>query len=268
MSVAARINSAHVRIEMIPVGRSEIPGPELFWMREWDRWFELCFQVALIRRNDRVILVNTGPAEDLAPMNAQWASFLGERATMRRQPGEFIVDALRARGVMVEDVTDIVLTPLQLYTVSNVPRFPNATVHVAKRGWIHFHTTHDHPHDDRDSSLPPEVLSYLVGEAWSRVCLLEDEDEIMEGVRTWWAGAHHRASLVVEVDTARGVVALSDAYFYLENVEKRHPIGITENMYEALACYDRVARSSQLVLPLYDPKNLKRFPGGLVSDGM
>jgi hypothetical protein len=248
---------------MIPVGRSEIPGPELYWMREWDRWFELCFQVALIRAGDRIVLVNTGPAEDLTPMNRQWAGFLGERAAMRRAEGEFIVDALAAHGVAPSDVTDVVLTPLQLYTVSNVPRFERATFHISKRGWIHFHTTHSHPHDDRDTCLPPEVLAYLVGPAWPRVHLLEDEDEVCAGVRTWWAGPHHRATVVVEVETAAGVAAISDAFFHVGNVEQRHPIGISESMYEALACYDRVARAADIVLPLYDPTNLERFPDGL-----
>jgi len=236
-------------------------------MREWDRWFDLCFQVALIRGNGRVVLVNTGPAEDLGPMNSQWTGFLGGRAAMRRDEGEFVVDALAARGVPPHEVTDVVLTPLQLYTVSNVPRFERATFHLSKRGWSHFHTTHSHPHDDRDTCLPPEVLAYLVGPAWPRVHLLEDEDEICDGIRTWWAGTHHRASVVVEVDTPAGVAAISDAYFYIDNVEQRHPIGINENMYEALACYDRVARTATFVLPIYDPKNLERFADGVISEG-
>jgi len=255
------------RLEMISVGRSEIPGPELFWMREWDKWFELCFQVALIRGRGRVVLVNTGPAEDLGPMNAQWESFLGPRAAMRREPGEFIVDALEARGVHSGDVTDVILTPFQLYSVSNVARFPNAQIHLSKRGWLHFHTTHAHPHDDRESSLPPDVLNYLVGSAWPRVRLLNDEDEVVEGIRTWWAGCHHRASIVVEVDTELGVAAISDAYFYLENVKMPHPIGIAENIYEAGTCYERVSRVADVVLPLYDPKNLERFANGVVTGG-
>jgi hypothetical protein len=255
------------RVELLPQGRGDIPGPELYWMRDFGEWYELCFQVVLIRGNDRVILVNTGPAEDLRPMNEQWAGFLGERAALRRGEGEFIIDSLQARGVEPADVTDIILTPLQLYTVSNVTRFPNATIWISKRGWVHFHTTHAHPHDDRDACLPPEVLQYLVGPAWPRVRLLEDEDEVAPGVRTWWAGTHHRASVCVEVDTAEGVAAISDAYFYAENVDTNHPIGINENMYEALACYERVRQTADIVLPLYDPKNLERYPDGVVSAG-
>ncbi len=251
-------------LRMLPVGTSEIPGPELFWMSEWESWFPLLFQVGLIQGPGVVALVNTGPAADLEPMNRGWAAFLGERAAMRREPGQFIVDHLATLGVQPSDVTHVILTPLQLYSVSNVLSFPNAQICIARRGWIHFHTTHAHPHDNRDTSLPPEIVTALVTDAWPRVRLLDDEEEIVPGIRTWWSGGHHRASLAVEVDTPNGTAVLSDSFFYLENVENNHPIGISENMYECLAAHER-ARLSDIILPLYDPKNLERFPGGVVA---
>lgn len=253
------------RVEILPMGRGDIPGPELYWMRDFDQWYELLFQALLLRNDSRVVLVNTGPAQDLTAMNEQWASFLGERAALRREPGQFILDSLAERGVAPGDVTDIILTPLQLYTVSNVDRFPNARIWISRRGWVHFHTTHSHPHDDRDSSLPPHILQYLVGPAWPRVHLLDDEHEIAPGLRTWWAGTHHRASVCVECDTEAGVMMASDAMFYLDNVQSNHPIGINENIYEALAAYERVRRDADLVVPLYDPGNLDRFAGGVVA---
>lgn len=251
-------------IRMLPVGSSEIPGPELFWMSEWEQWFPLLFQVGLIQGPGVVALVNTGPAEDLDPMNRGWASFLGERAAMRREEGQFILEHLTTLGISPLEITHVILTPLQLYSVSNVLSFPNAEICISRRGWIHFQTTHDHPHDNRDTSLPPEILTALVTTAWPRVRLLDDEDEIAPGLRTWWSGGHHRASVAVEVDTDAGTAVLSDTFFYLENVDRDHPIGISENMYECLAAHER-ARTSDIVLPLYDPKNLQRFPGGVVT---
>ncbi|AEV85067.1 hypothetical protein ACWT_4043 [Actinoplanes sp. SE50] len=249
----------------LAVGHSQIPGPELFWMRDWEQWHPLTFQTVLIRGNGVTALVNTGPARDLEPMNRGWAAFLGERAAMRREEGEFVLDQLARVCVSSEEVTHVILTPLQLYSVSNVLAFDNAVICISERGWRHFHTTHRHPHDDRSTSLPDEILVPLVTTAWPRVRLLADEDEVAPGIRTWWAGAHHRASVVVEVDTESGVVAISDAYFHLENVEQDHPIGITENIYEALAVHERVRRTAAIVLPLYDPKNFARFPDGRVA---
>lgn len=252
-------------VTTMAVGDSIIPGPELYWMSNFDEWFPLTFQAVLIRGNGVVALVNTGPAEDLEPMNAGWASFLGEKARMQRADGQFIIDQLASLGVNPEDVTHVILTPLQLYTVSNVLAFPAATVCIAKRGWVHFHTTHDHPHDNRATSIPDEILTELVTTAWPRVRLLEDEDEIAPGLRTWWSGGHHRASIVIEADTARGTVAISDTYFHARNVTDNVPLGINENMYEVLACYERVRRTADVILPLYDPANFERHPGGHVA---
>lgn len=249
-------------IDCLPMGIGEVPGPEVFWMNDWEEWYPLAFQVVLIRGNGVVALVNTGPALDLTPMNDGWASFLGERARLAREPGQFVIDQLARHGVLPGDVTHVILTPLQLYTVSNVLSFPNASIHLSKRGWIHFNTMVDHPHDDRDTSIPPAILKELVTTAWPRVVLLEDEDEIVPGLRTWWAGSHHRATVAVEVDTTEGTVVISDAFFYLENLERNRPIGICENIYEAETAYER-ARQAAIALPLYDPKNFSRFPDGI-----
>lgn len=247
------------------MGRGEVPGPEVFWMSRWDEWLPLDFQAVLIRGNGIVALVNTGPAQDLEPMNRGWESFLGERARFQRKEGEYILEQLERNNVTPEEVTHIFLTPLQLYSVSNILEFPNADYYISKIGWEHFHTTHSHPHDDRDTSIPPEILKELVGAAWPRVKLLDVEEEIAPGLRTWWTGSHHRASYAVEVDTDNGVVVITDAFFLLENVEEDHPIGICENIYEALAAQERARRDADIILPLYDPKNFERFPGGVVA---
>ncbi|MBK5237910.1 MAG: hypothetical protein JJE28_02225 [Actinomycetales bacterium] len=233
-------------------------------MSGWDKWFTLSFQSILVRGNGVVAIVNTGPAEDLEPMNAGWASFLGERAKFSRGEGEFILDQLSQHGVSPLDVTHVFLTPLQLYSVSNVLAFPNARILISRKGWEHFHTTHEHPHDDRDTSIPPAILTEFMGDVWPRIVLLEDEETVVPGIRTWWTGSHHRASYAVEIDTPKGVVVTTDAFFYLENVELNHPIGICENIYEAMTAHAR-AKRADIILPLYDPKNFERFPGGIVA---
>lgn len=249
----------------LAVGSSVIPGPELFWMSHFDSWFPLTFQSVLLQGDGITALVNTGPAEDLGPMNDGWAAFLGEKARMERGEGEFVIDALRSRGVAPEDITHVILTPLQLYSVANVLRFPLATICIARRGWVHFHTTHQHPHDNRATSIPDEILVPLVTTEWPRVRLLDDEDEIAPGLRTWWSGGHHRASIVVEADTAQGVVAISDSYFYERNVTENLPLGINESLQETLDCYARVRRGADIIVPLYDPANFERFPGGRIA---
>ncbi len=251
-------------VRSLSVGHADIPGPELFWMSSWNDWFTLTFQVVLIQGNGVTALVNTGPGRDLRAMNELWVKILGERAPKRRSDEEFITEALARAGVTPEDVTHVILTPLQLYSTSNVPLFTHANICLSKRGWIHYHTTHQHPHDVRWNSIPRDVLVHMVTDAWDRIRLLEDEDEIAPGLRTWWAGTHHRATIAVEVDTSAGTVVISDAFFYYENVEENRILGINESMYEALACYER-ARKADHRLPLYDPKVFERYPDGVIA---
>ena len=251
-------------VRLLHLGDADCPGPELYWMSDWDQRYRLAFQAMLVRGPGVTALIGTGPAEDLTAMNEQWASFLGDWAAMRREPGQWLPDQLAALGVAPEDITHVLLTPLQLYTVSNVPLFPNARICLTERGWAHFHRTHRHPHDDRDACLPPHVLGYLIGEAWDRVRLLADEDEVAPGIRTWWTGSHHRASMAVEMDTPAGVVTVTDAYFTRRNLDTDHPIGICENIYEALAAHERVRRIADHALTLYDPEQLERYPDGIV----
>lgn len=252
-------------VRLLNVGDGDVPGPEVYWMSDWDQWYTLAFQAVLIQGDGVTALVGTGPARDLTPMNAQWASFLGERAAMRREEGQWIGELLASVGVAPQDVTHVLLTPLQLYTTSNVTLFPNATIALTERGWTHFHRTHAHPHDDRWSCLPPEVLLYLTHEAWDRVRLLADEDEVVPGIRTWWTGSHHRASMAVEVDSTAGVVTITDAYFTQRNLDTDRPIGICENIYEALAAHARVRRVADIPLTIYDIGQRDRFPDGIVA---
>lgn len=252
-------------VQVLGVGRTEIPGPELFWMAEWDRWFPLSFNVVLIRHGDVTALVNTGAPADLGPINEIWSSIFGERGRYLREPHETIEAQLARVGVHPDEVTHVVATPFQLYSTAGIPLFRNAQICLSKRGWLHFHTTKEHPHDNRWTSLSREVLVHLVTDGWDRVRLLEDTDEIVPGLRTWWAGTHHRASVAVEVDSTAGTVVASDAFFYFENVEDNRLLGINENMYEAIACYERTRRVADHIVPLYDPRVFDRYPDGVVA---
>lgn len=252
------------KVTALSMGIGEIPGPELFWMNDFDQWHTINFQVMLIQGEGVTALVNTGPPEDLEPMNQGWEAFLGKRARFQRREGEFLLDQLARVGVEPSEITHVILTPLQLYTTGNVQHFPNAQICLSRAGWIHYMTSKEHPHDDKDTSIPPELISRMVTDLWPKLCLLEDEDSIAPGINTWWAGSHHRASIAVEVATAQGQAVITDAFFTMENLTRNRPIGICENIYEALEAHRR-AQESDIILPLYDPSNFERFPGGVVA---
>jgi hypothetical protein len=70
---------------------------------------------------------------------------------------------------------------------------------------------------------------------------------------------------VVEIDTEAGVVAVSDSFFYYENVEQGKLLGLCENMYEALNCNARVLKNADHIVPIHEPKVFARYPGGLIA---
>lgn len=254
-------------VKSLSVGTVQVPGPELYWMSDWDVWYDLEFQIVLMQAPGINVLVNTGPPPDLAPINSMWMSSLGERGELKRTQEQEVPNVLKRSGLSPDDITHVIVTPFQLYSTGNITLFTNAEICVSKRGWVHYHTSHSHPHDSRWHSIDEPTLIYLVTEAWPRVRLLEDEDTVVPGIRTWFAGTHHRASLAVDVDTAVGTVCISDAFFTYRNVEDGQILGINENMYEALATYERARSTTDIRLPLYDPEVFVRYPDGVVAPG-
>lgn len=238
-------------------------------MSRWDEMLPLGFNVTVLRDGEHVVLVNTSPPETTVEIEAEFPAmrYLHDAPTgdLRRDSGEQLVDRLADLGIAPDDVTHVLLTPLELYTTGQLHRFRTARIGITRRGWVHFHTTHEHPHDSRWRSIPRETLIALVTDSWHRVLLLDDEHEVLPGLRTWWCGAHHRESMVCEVDTADGVVAISDAFFTYENVEQDRLLGLNESMAETLAANARVRRSADHIVPIHDPAVFDRYPGGVVA---
>lgn len=256
-------------VRALSVGESKIRGPQVFWMACWDEILPLAFNVTLVQGNGLTALVNTSPPDDDAYVRERFPSmrYLHDApdGDLVRSPAQTMEGALASVGLTPDDVTHVVLTPFELYTTGTLDLFRQAQICLAKRGWVHFHTTHDHPHDSRWRSFPEPILVDLVTTSWDRVRLLEDEDEIGPGLRVWWSGVHHRESIVVEIDTAVGIVAVSDSFFYYENVEDGRLLGLCENMYEALACNERVLRTAQHIVPIHDPKVFARYAHGVIA---
>jgi glyoxylase-like metal-dependent hydrolase (beta-lactamase superfamily II) len=237
----------------------------LRWASGFDTRVELCFQAVLIRGRGRIILINTGFDEDLTKLNQDFSAALG--TTIERRAGEWIHDALAGMGLTAGDVTDLVLTPLGTYSSARVQDFPNADIWLAEAGWISFHTWPDHPHDGRDTTLSTESLAFLTGPAWPRLKLIKSAADVAPGVTARWVGGHHRATMTIEVETDGAIIAISDVYFYQANLDENHPIGMSENVYEVLAEYGRVRDGGRVTVPLMDPGNAARFPGGIVCRG-
>lgn len=252
-------------VDVLKMAETEVPGPEVYWMSHWDRWEKLFFQMVLIRREGCTAIINTGPPADLTEMNEAWKKFAGPRCQLKRTKNEKPAKALALMGVDPKNVDFVLLTPLQAYATANINLFPNAKICLSRRGWIEdVIAPLPHLHVARPLCIPDEILKHLLFEAWDRIHLLEDEEEILPGLRCWWAGTHHRSSVVYSIDTSAGTVMVGDCAFKYKNLEGL-PLGIAESVMEGERAYRRIRKEATIFLPLYDPEIQSRYPNGHIA---
>ena len=244
-----------------------VPGPEVYWMHAWNRREELNIILYLVQGGGKNILINTGPPQDLTELNQAWVGGLGfDDAQIRRSAEQLPQNILKAQGLSEDDISAVIVTPLQAYATANIQRFRKAQICISRKGWIEdFQAPIHHLHVPRRLRIPPEVNDYLQNDGWERVRLLADEEEILPGIRTFWAGVHHRSSLAVCIETEKGTVVITDSFFKYPNIEQGIYLGIMESMLEADATWKRIRKEADIVASIYDPEVFQRFPGGVLA---
>jgi len=251
-------------VDVIKVGQSLVPGPEVYWMSHWKDMEQLYFYVVLLRGNGKVILINSGTPDNLSILNEKWEQFIGPEGKMERQPEEKIEAALAARGITPEQVDYVLITPLQAYATANIPLFKNATICISKRGWKEdYHEPVFPLHVEPELRIPPAALHYLETHP-EKLRLIDDSEEITPGISAKWVGTHHRSSMAYCIDTAKGMVVVSDCFFKYGNLEQLQPLGIHESMQECFDAYQWINDNADIAIPLYDPEVLQRYPAGKV----
>ncbi len=236
-------------------------------MQRWDQREEMNVIIYLLRGGGQNILVNTGPPQDLTILNRAWKEFFGyPEAQIVRSEEQLPQNILRSQGLNPEDISKVIVTPLQAYATANIALFRKAEICISRKGWIEdFQAPYYHLHVPRHLRIPPDVNHYLQNEGWEKVRLLQDEEGILPGIRVFWAGVHHRSSLAVCVETKRGTVILTDCFFKYGNIEQGHYLGVMESMMEADATWSRIRKEGRIVASIYDPEVFLRFPGGVVA---
>ncbi|MFJ6650079.1 hypothetical protein ACIQPS_30970 [Streptomyces sp. NPDC091290] len=257
-------------VRVLEFGRADVRGPEVFWMSHWDEWVTLAFSAVLIRNARRCVLLNAGMSRPDPELDRLWEEYSGHpRARMRF--GSSVCNQLRALGIDPGAVTDVVLSPFQAYSVSDVREFPRATVHLLRSGWAEFLApSRCYVLDQtqaRELSVPRGVMEYLLFDAWNRVNLLDDRDVIVPGVTSLSVGIHHPESLAVTVSTREGPVIWTDGIFHHENFSRRTPLGLTRSLAESSRLQKFLEGSgAAAVLPAYDSTLTERYVHGVVAD--
>ena len=236
-------------------------------MENWNQREEMNVLIYLIRSGSHNILINTGPPQDLGVINKAWLNFFGyPEAQIVRTEEQLAQNILRSQGLTPEDITSVLVTPLQAYATANIPMFRNATIGISRRGWIEdFQAPYYHLHVPRHLRIPPDVNHYLQNEGWEKVRLLADDEEVLPGLRVFWVGVHHRSSLAVAIDTEKGTVIITDAFFKYGNIEAGRYLGVMESMMEADASWARIRKEADIFASIYDPEVFVRHPHGILA---
>ncbi len=244
-----------------------VPGPEVYWMEAWNQREEMNTLIYLVRGGGQNILINTGPPQDLTIINQAWLNFFGyPEAQIARTEAQLPQNILRSQGLTPEEISLVLVTPLQAYATANIAMFRNATIAISRRGWIEdFQAPYYHLHVPRHLRVPPDVNHYLQNEGWEKLRLLADEEEVLPGIRVFWAGVHHRSSIAVVIDTERGTVIISDCFFKYGNIEASRYLGVMESMMEADATWARIRKEADLFASIYDPEVFVRHPDGILA---
>lgn len=252
-------------IQVFQVGHQKIRGPIVFYLDRFDEWEPFIDTIVVVRGGGKTVVINSG-LPDLSVLEPFWPSWPGERpweVSESEQPAA----ALASVGVDPATVDFLILTPLVYYATGHIDLFSKAQICILKRGWADFHAPSNAFYESiRSLLIPPKTLASMVTDTYSRLRLLEDEDEVLPGIRTFFAGVHHRSSMAVTIDTAKGRAIFSDCFFKFRNIEENIPIGALENLDEVQVSYSKIRREADLLIPMFDPEVFVRYPGGRVVE--
>jgi hypothetical protein len=261
----AVMSSPEYSVRFLPMGRLDVPYPQVYWMERFQEWTKLEFHLGVIQGGGHTLIVNTGLPPDASSLAQAWRAKLGDRALLDRPDDCRPEIALPRIGIDPRRVEYIVVTPIQTYATGNLRLFTGAKICLSRRGWLEDVMAPAHAHQARQRCIADDDLHWMLGENASNVVLLDDTHELLPGLICRWAGVHHRSSILVEVPTRRGLVVLSDCAFHFANVEENRPLGIAESILEAREVYADIRRRADHFIPLYEPRLQERYPGGIVA---
>ncbi|MFF7970886.1 hypothetical protein [Streptomyces sp. NPDC007905] len=256
-------------VRILEYGRADVRGPEVFWMSHWDEWVTLGFSSVLVRNRSRCMLINAGMSQADPALDRLWEDYSGHpRARMRF--GTTVCGQLRALDIAPHDVTDVIVSPFQAYSVSDIGEFTGATVHILRSGWAEFLApSRSYLRDQtqvRELSVPRRVMDHVLFDAWHRVNFLEDEDTIAPGVTSLAVGVHHAESLAITVSTSTGAVVWTDGIFTRENFSSRTPLGLSRSLEESSRLQGFLEKSGAVVLPAFDATLTEELAHGVVAN--
>jgi len=251
-------------IEIYRNGVTKAPGPEIYYLSDWDKEYLLCTYVFVVKGHGHTMLVDTG-CGDISKINEMLLEEFKGKITFDLPEDETIEAIIEKAKIDPEEVDYVFVSHLHHDHSSNVDLFPNAQVVLSKHGWIEY-MKKERPYYYNDVLFPTRPIRYIASLPSERLILVEDEKEVLPGINTFWVGGHTPCCMAVEVNTKRGkVVFSSDVALMVGNVKKNHPIGFYYNSWECFEAYKKINSRADIILTSHDPDILnKMFPNGKI----
>ncbi len=240
-------------IEVIKVGETEVPAPEVYWMKGWGKWEKLHFHMILAHNSRENFLINTGMPPDLSRRNKAMLDFAGKRALFKPYDS---IQLLEKHGFSPSGIRNVSMTPIQDYTCGRLDEFTNAQIFINKKGWMEdIQEPVDSEIKDQNLYMPERIRKFLDSSGKSHISFFEATDSsiLIPGITAIPVGCHHRSSTAFAINTKNGVHVFTDAIFKYRNLETGTPIGIAEDIHECLEAY-RLLPQLGKVMPAYDPE--------------
>jgi len=234
--------------------------------------------------NGEIVIVDFGP-KDPAYFNEMFRriKLFREQGDGRVNPDDVVqpegntLDHLKRRGIAPEKVGHITFTHLHYDHVGGsrppdvglLADFPNAMVHISKKGW-------QHNLDSRidgvrwNSYVDFDISQHILIRGQRGMARFEDDAQILPGIRTAWLGGHSPCSQAILVETEDGTAILAgDVAYHYEYLEKGIVARLRTTDKEWIAACDRMvelvgqvgnlsqsqadSRPHGILLPVHDP---------------
>ena len=211
-----------------------------------DRNIDIAMMVWLVRGGGRTILVDSGFYRPQFFKNWTVKDYA--------RPDQAI-------GIDPNEVTDVILTHAHWDHADGADLFPKAHVWIQKDEYNYYTSAAWQPGGKHGGIDPDDVQMLVKFNLAGRLHLIDGDQEILPGIRTYIGGRHTWQSQYVSVPTRAGTIVLASDNMYLyENLEKHAAIAQTFDPASNIAAQERMKVLGKIIVPGHDPAVMTRFP--------
>lgn len=175
-------------------------------------------------------------------------------------PEQRLEAVLAVHGLRPSDISLLVLTHLHADHTGYVGALPLARI-ALQRSELQYAAAPPEP----TGMFDRQDIGMLVGPLFDRIDFLEQDSELVAGVRAVWTGGHSpgHQQLEVQLDSGLAVITGDNAYLADPSVTQRIPPGYVTDVEQTLRALTRIRRDAVHVLPMHDPAVYEKYPDGV-----